>query len=111
MICTHCHETYSAEEGGQVCNDCFSRMPVVMSIEQVRELTSDVVRQTFQGLGLDISNPLEVQRDFAMLRDFRLAMVNFRRKGIMVMAGLLAAALLAALFAGVKEQLRQAIGH
>lgn len=57
-------------------------------------------------LGLDVSNPLEVQRDFAALRDWRLAMAGVRRKGALALTGILVSGLVAAFLVGIREYLR-----
>jgi len=80
--------------------------PVILTIEQIRELASDTVRQTFTMLGVDVSNPLEVQRDFAALRDWRIAMAGVRNKTTMVLTGVLVMGLVSAIVVGMKEYLR-----
>jgi hypothetical protein len=109
MICGHCHEECAADEffaGSRVCKDCVGQQPVVLTIEQIRELASDTVRQTLTMLGIDVSNPLEVQRDFAAMRDFRLAKAALARKGMVALTGILVSGLVAAVLVGAREYVR-----
>jgi hypothetical protein len=111
MICLQCQEECAPNDffvGSHVCKDCTAHaaQPVVLTIEQIRELASDTVRQTLTMLGLDVSDPLEAQRDFAALRDWRLAMAGVRRKSTLVLTGILVSGMVAAILMGVREYVR-----
>ena len=83
--------------------------PVVLTVDELRKLAHDVVERTLTSFGIDVENPLEVQKDFARLREWRTAMDAMQRRGLMVVAGFLVSGLLAAIVIGVKENLRRLI--
>lgn len=75
-------------------------------ITEVAEKASErTVQRTLQGLGVDVTQPLETQRDFAYLRQLRASSVEVGRKGLLTMVGLIIAAVLAALWTGIKANI------
>lgn len=60
------------------------------------------VRETFTALGVDLSKPTEVQRDFAHLREWRTTVQGVRRKSIYAAVMVLVSGGLAALWIGIK---------
>lgn len=73
-----------------------------LSKEEIQELISCGVEDALTRMGIDSSNPLEMQRDFQHLRDWRLAVRDVRRRGMFAMASVLIAGVLGALWMGVK---------
>jgi len=57
-----------------------------MTKEEIRELIRDTVRETLMGLGIDAGNPLEVQKDFASLREHREMFASLRKKVLLAIA-------------------------
>lgn len=55
-----------------------------MTPSEVREVAimsaEAATEKTLQGLGVDIKSPLEMQRDFGHLRDWRITMQGIQRK-------------------------------
>ena len=73
---------------------------------EVRALVQETVRETLTALGVDQSNPLEVQRDLLWLRDLRQASASARAKAGAAVIGILLTAAAVAVWAGVKTMLR-----
>jgi hypothetical protein len=71
--------------------------------ETARETARETVRETLQGLGVDMSQPLEVQHDFAFVREFRTTWASVRRRVILVAVGVLASGGAGALMIGLKS--------
>lgn len=62
-----------------------------MTKEEIREIVRDTVRETLTSLGVDVDNPLEVQRDFASLREHREMFASLRKKVFLAAAAALGA--------------------
>jgi len=84
--------------------------PVIVTLEDLRVVTREAVEQTLMTLGVDVQNPLQMQQDFARLREWRLAMDGVRRRGLKAVSGLLISGLIAAILLGLKEQLQHLLG-
>lgn len=68
----------------------------------VHEVVRTAVHETLATMGVDASDPFEVQADFAFLREVRETSEAVKRKGILLVFGTLVAALLGALAVGLK---------
>jgi hypothetical protein len=64
------------------------------------------VKETLLSMGIDAADPIEMQRDFQTLRDWRRASTSIRTKALLTAVGLLAAGILGALWIGVKSVLK-----
>lgn len=113
MNCIKCNEPGTFFPGSTVCTECLSAMaaPVTMTVEGIRELARETVHQTFTMLGINVSDPLEVQRDFAWLRDGRLAFAAARRTGAKVVVVGIVTALIGAFVAGAQAQIRDLLSR
>jgi hypothetical protein len=82
---------------------------IVLTEEKLQALLRDAVRQavneTFIRLGVQIDNPLEMQKDFQHLRDWRVTTDGMKTKALLAAVGLLATGLAAALWLGVRSSL------
>lgn len=81
--------------------------PIILTVAEIKEVAREATRETLVVFGVDASNPLEMQRDFQTLRDWRVSMDSAKRNGAKVAISTLVAGLIAALWVGIK----QAIGH
>ncbi len=77
-----------------------------MTKQEIRKIVSDTVRETLIELGIAHDDPLEMQRDFQHLREWRLATAMIRRKGILTVLGLIIAGAAAALWIGFKQMIQ-----
>ncbi len=75
--------------------------------KQVKEIVTETVRETLVELGIAHDAPLEMQKDFQLLREWRLASQAIHRKGILTIFGILIAGITAAFWVGVKQMLAQ----
>lgn len=71
--------------------------------DETRALIREVVRETFLMLGVKADDPIEVQKDFQHLREWRAATESLKSKGIMTLIGLLVGGLVAAAWVGIKD--------
>jgi hypothetical protein len=76
--------------------------PVTLTKKELKEVVAEGVYETFTQLGLDHENPLEMQRDFQYLRDWRVASEEVKSKGIMALLAILLSGAVAALWIGFK---------
>lgn len=79
--------------------------PIVMSREELESLIKQTVDETLTSIGLDHKNPIELQRDFQALREWRQAMQDVRKKTIITLIGILVTGLAAAVWIGLKSML------
>jgi hypothetical protein len=77
-----------------------------MTKQEIRKIVSDTVRETLIELGIAHDDPLEMQRDFQHLREWRLATAMIRRKGILAVLGLVIAGTAAAMWLGFKQMIQ-----
>lgn len=73
--------------------------------EELKTIVAEAVRQTLLQMGVDSSNPIEMQRDFNHLRQWRRAGDEIKKKGIVATISIFATGVLALVLIGVKEWL------
>ncbi len=71
--------------------------------EEARALIREAVRETFLMLGVKVDDPIEVQKDFQHLREWRNTTESIKSKGLLTVMGMLVSGMLAALWVGIKE--------
>ena len=71
--------------------------------EEARALICEAVRETFLMLGVKVDDPIEVQKDFQHLREWRSTTESIKSKGLLTVMGILVSGMLAALWVGIKE--------
>ena len=79
-----------------------------MTLEEqdIRRIVRDSVRETLVELGISHDDPIEMQKDFQHLREWRLATAMIRRKGLLTILGLAIAGMAAALWVGLKQMIQ-----
>lgn len=75
--------------------------------DDIEIIVRKTVHETLTALGMDLSNPVELQKDFAALREWRIAMHSVRDKGVWIIIATLIAGLLAATWVGLVEIVRR----
>ncbi|UGL62760.1 hypothetical protein [Xanthomonas phage FMYAK-P1] len=71
--------------------------------DEARALIREAVRETFLMLGVKVDDPIEVQKDFQHLRDWRLTTDSVKTKTLVAMVGVAVTGLAGALMLGIKE--------
>jgi hypothetical protein len=75
---------------------------IQLSRGEMKSLMEEAVNNAFTKMGMDVSDPIEMQRDFQHLRDWRIAVKSAQSKGFLTIIGLLTAGVVAALWIGFK---------
>lgn len=70
--------------------------------DEARVLIRDTVRETLLTLGLSMDDPLQVQKDFQHLREWRETTEAVKKKTAMAIAGVLVSGICAAAWMGIK---------
>ena len=78
---------------------------VALSAEDLQILVKATVHETLANLGADADNPIEMQKDFQHLREWRCTMNDVRSKGILTLVGIIVAGVCTALWLGLKSSL------
>jgi serine protease inhibitor len=78
-----------------------------MTKDEIKQLITETskatVSETLRGLGIDADNPLETQKDFQSLHDWRVSIEKIRHKAILSAVGVVVVGALAALWLGIKS--------
>lgn len=64
---------------------------ISLSEDQLKDLMKQAVNETLTSIGIETTDPLEMQRDFQHLRDWRMAVDAVQGKSIMTLIGVLVA--------------------
>jgi hypothetical protein len=71
--------------------------------EEMAEVVAEAVKQTLIQLGIDSQNPIEMQKDFQHLRQWRKAGEDLRSKSMLVLLGLVLTGLTSLALLGIRE--------
>lgn len=71
--------------------------------EEARALIREAVREAFLMLGVKVDDPIEVQKDFQHLREWRTTTDSIKSKGMLTIVGIAVSGLVAAFWLGFKE--------
>lgn len=80
---------------------------VALDQQQLDKLVSSSVKATLLSLGIAHNDPIEMQKDFQHLRDWRESMEQVKQKGMLTAVGILVTGALAAIWLGLKGFLNQ----
>lgn len=75
---------------------------VSLTRAELKGIMEEAVNNALTKMGIDVEDPIEMQRDFQHLRDWRIAVAAARTKGFLGIIGLLTAGLVAAFWVGFK---------
>ena len=76
---------------------------IAMSENEVEELIAKTVNATLTQLGIDHSDPMEMQRDFQHLRSWRKSTEQIKNRGVLAALGIVVTGIMAALWVGFKQ--------
>ena len=71
--------------------------------DEAHALIREAVRETFLMLGVKVDDPIEVQKDFQHLREWRTTTGAIKSKGLMTLTGILVSGFVAAAWVGIKD--------
>jgi len=74
-----------------------------LTAREVEEIVQRTVEQTLIRLGVQVDDPLEVQKDLQHLREWRESMEQVRRKSFLTAVTVITTGLLGALWVGIKS--------
>ena len=73
-----------------------------MTEAEIRKIVAETVDQTLTRLGVDTTDPLEVQRDFQHLRSWRESVATVKRQSLVTAIGILTAGVLGLIWLAVR---------
>jgi hypothetical protein len=84
-----------------------SQRSLTITEEELRSIIQDSVKQaveeTFVRLGVAVNDPIEMQKDFQHLRDWRLTTASMKTKLLLAATGLVVSALAASAWMGIRS--------
>lgn len=70
--------------------------------DDVDHIVEKAVKETLTLMGVDTTDPIEMQKDFQALREWRNTTAQIRSKGLMTLVGIVTAGFLGVLWVGVQ---------
>jgi len=86
-------------------NDDNEKRAIRLSDSQLKDVVKETISETFIVLGIDIKDPLEVQKDFQHMRAHREATTIVKKRALHGFVGIIVAGTLATFWLGFKELL------
>lgn len=77
--------------------------PHGLTADEARVLIRETVRETLLTLGLSTDDPIQVQKDFQHLREWRQTTEAVKSKALLAVVGVIVSGLVAAMWMGVKK--------
>ena len=81
------------------------RSIIQLTETQLKTLVTEGVYDALTRLGVDAQNPVEMQKDFQHLRDWRKATSEVQKKSLCLIVGILLSGLCAAAWLGIKAMI------
>lgn len=69
-----------------------------------KEAADEAVRQTLLTLGIDMSNPLEMQADFRHVREWRKSVATVKKQGMMTAIAIITAGVLGLIWTAIQTK-------
>ncbi len=82
----------------------------MLTDEKQRQLIKDTVKETLLTLGLDVEDPIQLQRDFTHLREWRETTESLKSKGFAAVASIVGLGMLGMFLAGFKDTVKGWVG-
>lgn len=79
---------------------------IEMTRDELKALMSEAVRDAFTKMGIDADEPLEMQKDFQHLREWRVAVAAARTKTMLSVLAILITGTMGAVWLGFKALLQ-----
>lgn len=84
-------------------NDDNEKRAIRLSDSQLKDVVKETISETFILLGIDIKDPLEVQKDFQHMRAHREATAIVKKRALQGFVGILVAGIIATFWLGFKD--------
>lgn len=78
---------------------------IEMSEKELRDLISSTVKDTLLSLGIDNEDPIEMQKDFQHLREWRESTDAAKRKGVLAVVTVIVTSVIGAVIMAFKSYL------
>lgn len=75
-----------------------------MTEAEVKRIVAESVDQTLTRLGVDVSDPLEFQKDMAHLRAWRESVATVKKQGLITAVGIVVAGIIGLIWLALKGQ-------
>lgn len=73
-----------------------------MNDTELKKVVSEAVAETLLKLGIDASDPIELQKDMQHLRQWRESVATVKRQGLMAAVGVITVGVLGLIWAALK---------
>ena len=73
-----------------------------MNETDIKAIVKTSVHETLIALGVDVDDPMQVQRDFAALRSWRTSLETVRKQGLIAAVGILVAGFMGLLWVALR---------
>jgi len=80
---------------------------IQMTDQELKKLLEEAVSDALTRIGIDAQNPLEMQKDFQHLREWREATTALQKKGMLTLVAILVTGASAAMWIGFKGMIGQ----
>lgn len=74
--------------------------------DEARALIKEAVRESMLMLGMRVDDPIEAQKDFQHLREWRLTTERVKNKSLLALVGVLVSGLAGAAWMGIRELIK-----
>ena len=78
---------------------------IQMTRAELKELLKEAMSETFVTMGVNIADPIEMQKDFQHLRSWRLSVTAVQNKGMLAIILVIITGLMGATLLGIKDML------
>jgi hypothetical protein len=79
--------------------------PIILTVDQIKNLVKETVTETLTAMGVEVKDPIAMQRDLKAIRDWRLAVEAIKRKATLTAVGIGVTGVLAVLVLGIRSWL------
>ncbi|QBQ71193.1 hypothetical protein S0112_091 [Shewanella phage S0112] len=76
---------------------------ITLTEAQLKALMTEAVKDAFTSLGIEHNSPIEMQKDFIHLREWRTSTEAIKRKGLLTLVGVAVLFIAGAIAAAAKE--------
>lgn len=80
---------------------------IQLTRQELSDIVSETVKQTLTAFGMDVEKPIEMQRDFQHLRDWRESVSAIKRRGAFAVVTVLVSGTLGALWIGLQHMMQR----